>query len=319
MRLEATKHARDNVLSSGPCVSLPVRSSRSCNALAFCPIDPNYLAVGLDKVRGDSSLVIWDINTATPALSFQDTASASANLEYIPKTARVQPLIPRAEFGPKTDGRILQQHAPTEIVSSLSFVDQSNCLLWAGISNRWLRLFDLRTAVPSTNNVASKVQGIATDPFDPHRIGTFGDGVVSIWDSRRLPHPILTFTERDASADGARSQINPATFTTLEFSPIRPGLLATLEKDAAHVRFWDLEEAQNNDTIMRERSSDSSRSSSARPGGGRLSWANPTSMLSWTGSSASSGDGRERLAPSSNCILSDTRKSVSYSSFGFLC
>jgi len=34
MRLEAAKYAHDNVLSSGPCVSLPVRSSRSCNALA---------------------------------------------------------------------------------------------------------------------------------------------------------------------------------------------------------------------------------------------------------------------------------------------
>lgn len=313
MRLEATKRsAHDSVLSSGPCVSLPVRSSRSCNALAFCPVDPNYLAVGLDKVRGDSSLVIWDISTATPALSFRDETSASANLDSAPRTARAQPLVPRADFGPKTDGRIIQQHAPTEVVSSLSFVEQSNCLLWAGISNRWLRLFDLRTAVPSTNNVASKVQGIATDPFDSHRIGTFGDGVVSVWDSRRLPHPVVTFQNQDASGDGARSQINPATFTTLEFSSTRRGLLATLEKDATHVRFWHLEEAQINDASLRERSRDSSRSSSARPGGGRLSWANPTSMLSWTGSSVSSGDGRERVPQpaSSNCILSDTRKSV---------
>ncbi|KAF9650593.1 hypothetical protein BDM02DRAFT_1336385 [Thelephora ganbajun] len=53
MRLEATKRTRDGVLSSGPSVSIPVRSSRACNTLSFSRIDPNYLAVGLEKQRGD--------------------------------------------------------------------------------------------------------------------------------------------------------------------------------------------------------------------------------------------------------------------------
>ena len=314
MRLGATKHTRDGVLSSGPSVSLPVRSSRACNALSFSCADPNYLAVGLEKVRGDCSLVIWDISTSKPALSFNNASTFGAGQDGLEPT-RPLPLIQRGDFGPKTDGRALQMHAPTEVVSSLSFVPNAHYLLWAGISYRWLRLFDVRTPLPSTTNVATKVQGIATDPIVPVRVATFGDGVVSIWDSRRLSQPILTFSEHDAYGDGAKPYLNPSTFTTIEFSSIRRGTIATLEKDSAHVRFWDLQEAQHHE-VTNERSRDSSVSGS-RTSGGKLSWANPSSMLSWTASSSGNihtTEGRRDRdsSPSTrvpSTILADTRKS----------
>jgi len=314
MRLEATKHTREGVLSSGPSVSLPVRSSRACNALSFSRADPNYLAVGLEKVRGDCSLVIWDVSSSKPALSFSNASTFRAGHESLELT-RPLPPIQRGDFGPKADGRILQVHALTEVVSSLSFAPDAHHLLWAGISHRWLRLFDVRTSVPSTTNVATKVQGIATDPFVPTRIATFGDGVVSIWDSRRLLQPILTFSEHDAYGDGAKPYLNPSTFTMIEFSSVRRGTIATLEKDSAHVRFWDLQEAQFHD-ITNGRSRDSS-ASGGRTSGGKLSWANPSSMLSWTASSSSSmpaAEGRRDRDPSPSArapstILVDTRKS----------
>ena len=314
MRLEATKHTRDGVLSSGPSVPLPIRSSRSCGALSFSPADPNYLAVGLEKMRGESSLVIWDISSSKPALTFSNAAAFGAGNDGLEPT-RPQPLIQRGDFGPKTDGRILQMHASTENVSSLAFAPDAHYIIWAGISYRWLRLFDVRAPVPPTTNVATKVQGIATDPFVPARIATFGDGIVSIWDSRRLPQPILTFSEHDAYGDGAKPYLNPSTFTTIEFSSVRRGTIATLEKDSAHVRFWDLRESQSRE-ITNERSRDSSVSG-GRTSGGKLSWANPSSMLSWTASSsgnihASEGPGDRDLTPSTRApstILVDTRKS----------
>lgn len=314
MRLEATKHARDGVLSSGPSVCLPVRSSRACNALSFSSADPNYLAVGLEKVRGDCSLVIWDISSSKPTLSFNNTSTFGAGNQTLEST-RPSPLIQRGDFGPKTDGRILQMHAPTEVVSSLAFAPDTHYLLWAGISHRWLRLFDVRTPVPSTTNVATKVQGIATDPFLPARIATFGDGIVSIWDSRRLPQPILTFSEHDAYGDGAKPYLNPSAFATIEFSSVRRGTIATLEKDSAHVRFWDLQEVKSHE-ITNERSRDSSVSGS-RTSGGKLSWANPSNMLSWTASTggninATEGRRDRDVSPSTRApstILVDTRKS----------
>lgn len=314
MRLEATKHTRDGVLSSGPSVSLPARSSRACNALSFSRTDPNYLAVGLEKARGDSSLVIWDISSSKPKLSFNDPSTFGAGHDTL-EPMRPLPLVQRGDFGSKTDGRILQTHAPTEIVSSLSFAPDSHYLLWAGISYRWLRLFDVRTPVLPTRNVATKVQGIATDPFVPTRIATFGDGIVSIWDINHLPQPILTFSEHDAYGDGAKPYLNPSTFTTIEFSSVRRGTVATLEKDSTHVRFWDLQEAQFHE-VTNERSRDSSISG-GRTSGGKLSWANPSSMLSWTGSSsgnihAPEGRRDHDSSPSTrtpSTVLVDTHKS----------
>jgi WD40 repeat protein len=316
MRLEATKHTRDGVLSSGPSASLPARNSRPCNALSFSPTDPNYLAVGLEKVRGDCSLVIWDIISSKPALSFGNAKTFGVGNDGL-EPKRPLPLIPRGDFGPKTDVRLLQMHAPTEVVSSLAFAPNAHNLLWAGISHRWLRLFDVRTALPSTSNVATKVQGIATDPFVPTRVATFDDGIVSIWDCRRLPQPILTFSEHDAYGDGAKSCLNPPTFATIEFSSVRRGTIATLEKDSVHVRSWDLQEAQFHE-VTNERSRDSSVSG-GRTSGGKLSWANPSSMLSWTASSGGNiqvAEARRDRDPSPSTrapstILADTRKSES--------
>ena len=279
LRLEATKSARNQGLSSGPSIVLPVRNSRSCNALAFCSVDPNYLAVGLDKVRGDSSLVVWDIVTANPALSIKSPSQLTFNVAPPGSLPRPQPVIARGEVANRTDPRVLQQLASAEVVSSVSFLPKSTTLLLAGISHRWLRLFDLRTSSPVVFTAASKVHGIATDPFDPHRIACYGDAVTTIWDARRITHPLLTFTEKDATADGGRVRPN-ATVAAVEFSPVRRGLLATLEKDANHVRFWDLQtvELVVGRTPDRSRSRDSTQSTR----GARMSWANASNMLPWS-------------------------------------
>lgn len=305
LRLEATKHARNNVLSSGPTVSLPVRSSRACNSLAFCQADPNYLAVGLDKVRGDSSLVIWDLQSSSPALSLPSKATTIVEQDSLLGSSRPHPRIPRGDVGPKADSRILQQHAPTEIVSALSFLPNSTHLLLAGISHRWLRLFDLRSPVASTTNVASRVHGIVTDPFDPHRIACYGDGNITVWDGRRLQNPLVTFSEKDAYADGARRRAN-SIFTGIEFSSTRRGTLASLEKDSTYVRFWDLLQVQGS---QRSNSSDGeiSRESSRSSRLPRRSWTN----LPWTSVPSASQESpvEDSQASLSAHVLADTRRS----------
>ncbi|OJA08206.1 hypothetical protein AZE42_08904 [Rhizopogon vesiculosus] len=86
-----------------------------------------------------------------------------------------------------------------------------------------------------------------------------GDGIVTVWDARRLPHPLLTFTEKDATADGAGtrggsggsgagagSTNSNATGCVdhVEFSSSRRGVLAMHEKDTFYIRFLDLHQAQ---------------------------------------------------------------------------
>ncbi|TRM67809.1 hypothetical protein BD626DRAFT_564707 [Schizophyllum amplum] len=316
LRLEASRQLRmNNVLSSGPPIALPAKNSRSCNSLAFGTLDPNYLAVGLDKVRGDSSLLIYDITMTTVSLSLptppaSDARAANATSPKSPKSPtsprRPQPQIYRAEAGARADSRIVQQHAPTETVSAVSFLPQSTHLLLAGLSSRWLRLFDLRSAMPSTTSAASKVSGLAPDPFDPHRVASFGDGVVSVWDIRRIQSPLLTFSERNALGDGAIARPT-ATYSSVEFSHTRRGTIATLEKDARHVRFWDIQEmqVQSLDADSAEARSRDSSVASRR----KSSWAN----LAWAGQTPGSPSGSAPAGGNASIFLSDTRRTKQFS------
>jgi WD repeat-containing protein mio len=298
MRIEATKHARNNILSSGPILSLPVRNSRSCNALAFSPVDPSRLAVGLDKVRGDPSLVIWDIQSALPALSL-DASAPTPGVSPTTPNAPSPAQFSRGDMAVgRTETRILQQHAPTEIVSALAFLPQSAHLLLASISHRWLRLFDLRTAT-SSGNVPSKVHGIATDPFDSNRFACYADRSVTIWDARRLTTALLTFTEKDASADGTNPHLFGA-YSTIEFSSGRRGMLATMGRDASCVRFWDLQQTQTDPVTNADRSKEPQVNKALR-----LSWAN----LPWNAQGGAQFANDDTTSTPYSLVLSDTRKS----------
>ncbi|PFH53658.1 hypothetical protein AMATHDRAFT_137028 [Amanita thiersii Skay4041] len=320
LQASARSHSKSSVLSAGPTVPLAVRNSRACNALAFSTADPNYLAVGLDKVRGDPSLVIWDLTSTRPLLQIPGE-SWSHHLHTIPAHLA----IPRAiepQHHSRTDPRILQQHAPTEVVSALSFVPNTTHLLLAGISNRWLRFFDLRAPTPS------KVQGIAADPLEPHRIACWGgdEGVVSIWDARKLVQPVLIFSERDAGADGGGWVAGGAgaggtgVYVQAEWASIRRGTLATLERDSRFVRVWDVLSARPY-VVEGEGSSSGTRAGAGSGAGGSGgAWYQP--MYSPFGP----GSGTEAYGTSWNSsvtlVLSNTRRSKSFprvlSSFALL-
>jgi WD repeat-containing protein mio len=242
--------------------------------------------------------MIWDIHNALPLLS-DDRFSMPD-----PHTSRTP--IPRTETGPRTDSRILQQHAPAEMVSALAFLPNSANMLLAGISNRWLRMFDLRKPTPGTTSAAYKVQSIVTDPFDAHRFGCFGDGLITIWDSRKLPHPILTFSDKDALADGALAS-QAVLYSTIEFSSVRRGILASLERDGKCVRFWDIQEcsAQPIETLAREPQRDLITSSTNAPT--RLSWA----TLPWASSAPNHPPQLSPtvVSPLASHVLTNTRHS----------
>ncbi|TDL25945.1 WD40 repeat-like protein [Rickenella mellea] len=284
VRLEATRHARDNVLSSGPILSLPVRSSRACNALSFNSVNHNMLAVGLDKVRGDPSLIVWDVEVASAALH-----------------------MPPTKYQDQASGVIVQQYAPTDNVSAVAFLSKSPNLLLAGVQ-RFLRLFDLRhSGTSAPQSVPCKVQGIAVDQFDQHRVASFGEGTVTLWDTRKLVQPVIAFTEKDASADGARQFSN--SYSTVEFSSVRRGLLSTLEKDANHVRFWDIQHAH---VVEQSHSPDDARNMThSSKLSSRLSWAASSTILPWTTSAENSPIISEG-STSSNTMLTDTRRTKSF-------
>ncbi|KAF5365349.1 hypothetical protein D9758_005383 [Tetrapyrgos nigripes] len=199
-------------------VPLNIKNQRPCNALSWR--DSAYLAVGLEKVRGDASLLVWDISASLPIFSNSNTSTFSS-------------------LSPVNNARIVQHHAQTELVSALAWSSGPANLLLASISNRWLRLFDIRAATTSVANVASKVHGFAIDPIDENRFACWGDGVVNVWDMRKLTAnstggaaagssssgtPVLSFTEHDAAGDGGLPALyNPYNATSsLSASPATP-------------------------------------------------------------------------------------------------
>lgn len=314
IRLESTRHIRATGRSSQ--APLSPKSPRACSSLAFCGVTPRYLAVGLEKLRNDPSLMIWDIHSHTPTHVITPVASPTHIVAPPPSPARpstgLPPSprsphpIPRTELGSRVDPRLLQSHSQNESVHSLAWLPQSNHLLVAGLSQRSLRLFDLRNSAPAVAHAPGRVYAVSPDPFEPHHLAAAGDGVVTVWDVRKLHTPLLIFSERDALADGAVIHSSGVRrVTDLEFSSVRRGVLATLGQDASYVRLWNVTKTEPFDAPPTIRASDVTRTP-------KMSWTNATSMLPWNASGGTLNVTADNSQSSPNApyslVLSDTRK-----------
>jgi hypothetical protein len=67
-----------------PLMEFSPRQPRLCNAIAFSPLEPRYLACGLDRVRNDHGLLIWDIEaSATPMTPNPTTQGVSHSASFM--------------------------------------------------------------------------------------------------------------------------------------------------------------------------------------------------------------------------------------------
>lgn len=90
--------------------SFPIRHQRKCNSIAFSA--KNYLATGLDRVRNDWCMNIYDLNTISPPGSRQ------------PEPTR--------------------KLATSEPISSIKFFESQPDTLVCGVTRACIRIFDLR-------------------------------------------------------------------------------------------------------------------------------------------------------------------------------
>ncbi|KAK6331117.1 hypothetical protein TWF696_003187 [Orbilia brochopaga] len=157
-------------------ISLPVKHQRGCNSVAFSRA--GVLAIGLDKVRNDFCLNIWDVN------SQWNTSTVST-----PSSAR----------GAPSARQPMKQLAPSEMISAIQFfVDQPQVLL-AGVGQRFLRAFDLRdsSGPPALNFPTRLVHGITIDRHQNYFSSCSEDGYMAIWDrrfaGRGMQEPALNF------------------------------------------------------------------------------------------------------------------------------
>jgi hypothetical protein len=134
----------------------------------------------------------------------------------------------------------------------------------------------------------------------------------------------MTFSERDALADGAKIK-QGSSYINIEFSSTRRGTIATLEKESTYVRFWDLSESRasalEGSVVGGGGSSDGETNKSSRESnrGARRSWANlPWPAGGEKGTTATPGhpskegdlaSSLELLPSQQTFVLSDTHRS----------
>ena len=147
-------------------LSLSIKSPRQCNAIAFNTT--NLLAAGLDRVRNDWCLNVYDINS-----------------ELGSQTSRSN----------KTVTEPLRKLAVSEGITSIKFFPSDPDSLIAGVKGTCLRIYDIRDSVAgySLQFPTTCVHNIAIDPTNenyfassapPGLPGAPGGTIVQIWDKR---------------------------------------------------------------------------------------------------------------------------------------
>ncbi|CCX11372.1 Similar to WD repeat-containing protein YBL104C; acc. no. P38164 [Pyronema omphalodes CBS 100304] len=178
---------------SGNAQSLSVKLQRACNSISFNR-DGTKIATGLDKVRNDFCLNVWDVSTGS---------------DY---------------------SRPLRGFAASEAINSVKFTRDNPDILIAGVTYRYIRLFDIREPpnTPHAITYQSKcVQGISLDLDPNYFAGYHAEGVVAVWDRR--------YSKLNSSGESSlifRSSTDDATpasqINHLRHSSTRAGVFAVL-------------------------------------------------------------------------------------------
>ncbi|KAI8890822.1 hypothetical protein K501DRAFT_236548 [Backusella circina FSU 941] len=270
---------------------LGVKMSRPCNVVSFSKTHPHLLAAGLDKVRNDPCLLVWDISRSldsysnTPSGSQTPTSSnftirgqsqqesrasitnqwklnmtitqMNDNYEDRQKYSDIAP-ISTSGSGSREQGPV-RQYGSSEAIASCVWSEHTNSpLLIAGMGNKYLRVYDIRADPGSSplQYATKAVNGAMVDPFNPYRIASYTEeGVIKVWDLRKNNDAILTLNPETSSKN---------TLSHIAFSPSRPGFLASLAKDAFNIDIWDIQETRSYDYALNS-ASKKGNSFSVRP------------------------------------------------------
>lgn len=151
---------------SSQSVSLPIKHQRLCNAVIFSKA--GRLATGLDRVRNDFCLNVWDINQR---LSTGASPGLGSGRQYIEPIRKL---------------------ASSETITSIKFFPSQPDVLVCGVKGACIRIYDIRenTGTSALQFQTSCVHNIAIDPLDENYFASAGppkDPMIHIWDRRIGP------------------------------------------------------------------------------------------------------------------------------------
>ena len=254
--------------------------SRQCNTIAWNPLNPNQVAVGLDKIRNDNSVLIWDIThtqantTTSPAYSRQSSyqpyfrssriadpppsklprkRSSSGNVWDGPQSIgsssdmNKEPVAVEGggSLGRNTSGggavKPWKELANSEASVALAWVPGSATKFATGTSVKWLRIYDTRA-----------MKGKKHAPLS---VAAHHKGVHGVVFDRNTDDCLATFSEEGVIKVWDIRHLHKPTFeiltsskaiTQIGWSPIRRGLLAAISNDQKFVSVWDIRNAALN-------------------------------------------------------------------------
>jgi len=207
-------------ISDNTSIPLAAKHQRPCNGISF-NCTGQFLATGLDKVRNDACLNIWDVNQR-----LGERAGSSSDI-----------------------GKPLRQLATSETISSVCFIRDDAHVLLAGINNRGIRTWDLRE--PQNNQLMGMctsrcANGITLD-LDPNYFAAYSDdGTVAVWDRRFIRYagsgePALNFTRPTDEYGRSGTQI-----TSLRHSCTKQGTFGVLNS-GGRLRTYDTAKISDQD------------------------------------------------------------------------
>lgn len=146
-------------------LSLPIKHQRLCNAVTFSRA--GLLATGLERVRNDFCLNVWDISQRPLTKS---STSSSGRLSMDP----------------------VRKLASSEAITSIKFFPSQPDVLVCGVKGASVRIYDTRdhTGNWSFQSQTTCVHNIAIDPLDENYFASAGplkDTTIHIFDRRSSP------------------------------------------------------------------------------------------------------------------------------------
>nr|XP_034309775.1 GATOR complex protein MIOS-A isoform X2 [Crassostrea gigas] len=188
------------------------KHTRSCIYLNWNPVDSHLLAEGLEKYRNDSCINIWNIHHK-PGNELGDRQRYSSS--HSESSGAIH--TPYVEIG-----------GPSETTASFCWFKKEPRTFVTGMNTRYLRIYDLRDCTRPQNQTQTKmIRGASVDRQNEHRIATFNENHVSVWDVRNFDKPMLTFQE-------------PKAVSMIRWCPTRKGYLGILSQDSLTVKIYDI-------------------------------------------------------------------------------
>ncbi|KAF9885745.1 hypothetical protein FE257_012630 [Aspergillus nanangensis] len=200
--------------------SFPIRHQRYCNAVAFST--HGLLAAGLDRVRNDFCLNIWDVNQRL------------------------------AMRGSKGYVEPLRKLASSEPITSIKFFKDQPDTLVTGVKGQFLRIYDLREGPgnPALQFATKCVHNLAIDWLDENYIASClasNEPTICVWDRRAGPRfapgvgPSNAF---DTSPPGPALELKnvlapKSSIWSLRFSRTKRGCLGVLA-NTGHLKTYDI-------------------------------------------------------------------------------